>query len=133
MTVKLLKKWISLNSLPLIVPYQRKYMKVMFNRDNGVTTHLLFFSSAEYLNDHAETQQLLEKMATEYRGRLFVVHILDSDTNMLEFFGVDPSSLPTLSIVVLFALSHAGEERRERGLQVRLPRRLRGVRGPRVH
>ena len=130
MTVKLLKKWISLNALPLIVPYQRKYMKVMFNRDNGVRTHLLFFSSADYLSEHAEVRQLLETMATEYRGRLFVVHILDSDANMLEFFGVDASALPTLSIVLSRPLSHAGEQRRERGLQVRLPRRLRGVRGP---
>lgn len=100
MTVKGLKKWISIKSLPLIVPYERRYMKVMFMKDNEVFDHLLFFSSRKYLMEHPDLQALLEKIAMDYQSRLFIVNIYDKDLNMLEYFGVDPETLPTLSLVI---------------------------------
>lgn len=99
MTVKGLKKWISIKSLPLIIPYERQYMKVMFMKDNEVFDHLLLFSSSKYLIENPEIKTLFEQIAIDYESRLFVVNIYEKNQNMLEFFGVDPSNLPTLSMV----------------------------------
>lgn len=62
MTVKELKKWISIKSLPLIIPYKRNYMKIMFAKDNGVSDHLLFISNKDYLDDHPDFKVILEKV-----------------------------------------------------------------------
>ena len=99
MTVKGLKKWISIKSLPLIIPYERQYMKEMFMKDNEVFDHFLLFSSSKYLIENPEIKTLFEQIAIDYESRLFVVNIYEKNQNMLEFFGVDPSNLPTLSMV----------------------------------
>lgn len=109
MTVKELKKWISIKSLPPIIPYQRKYMKIMFAKDNGVFDHMLFISNKEYLPEHPEVRSILEKVesmesidvqvAEEFTARLFVVNLYDSEQGMMEFFGVDMDKLPTLTLV----------------------------------
>ena len=98
--MKALKKWMSIKSLPLIIPYERRFMKVMFMKDNEVFDHLLLFSSPKYLIENPEIKALFEQIAIDYQTRLFVVNILDTNRNMLDFFGVDPALLPTLSLVL---------------------------------
>ena len=99
MTVKELKKWLSIKSLPLIVPYERSYMKVIFARESGVTLHLILFTSAHYFDEHPEFRESMEKIATDYATRLFVIHLNDREKGMMEYFGVDPSNLPTIYLV----------------------------------
>ena len=52
MTVKELKKMIIIKSLPLIIPYQRRYMKVMFAKDSGVFDHQLFIEGKRDQHSH---------------------------------------------------------------------------------
>lgn len=59
MTVRELKKWIIIKSLPPIIPYERRYLKVMFAKDSGVFDHLLFISSKSYLAEHPELKEML--------------------------------------------------------------------------
>ena len=99
MTVKELKKWMAIKSLPLIVPYKHRYMKVMFSRDTEVYSQLILFSSTHFLQEHPEVKEMFEKIAQDYQTRLFVVNLLENEKNMLDFFGVDEHTLPRLSIV----------------------------------
>ena len=98
MTVKGLKKWLAIKSLPLIVPYKHRYMKVMFSRDTEVFSQLILFSSMHFLEEHPDVKAMFEKIAMDYQTRLFVVNLYDSEKNMLDFFGIDEHTLPRLSI-----------------------------------
>ena len=62
MTVKELKKWICIKALPPIVPYQPKYMKLVFAKDNGVSDHMLLISSKEFLEERPDVREILEKV-----------------------------------------------------------------------
>ena len=62
MTVRELKKWICIKALPPIVPYQPKYMKLVFAKDNGVSDHMLLISSKEFLEERPDVREILEKV-----------------------------------------------------------------------
>ena len=62
MTVKLLKKWLAIKSVPLIIPFQHRYQRVMFARDTEVPLHLVFIASPKYFEEHAEQKEVFEKV-----------------------------------------------------------------------
>ena len=62
MTVKQLKKWLAIKSLPLIIPYERRYQRVMFARDTEVPLHLVFIADPKYFLSHPEFKTVMEKV-----------------------------------------------------------------------
>lgn len=66
MTVKEMKKWITLKYLPAIIPYKRQYMKLVFARENGVSDHLLFFADKDYFQENPEIAAMFEKVALSH-------------------------------------------------------------------
>lgn len=84
MTVKELKKWLSIKSLPLIIPYERSYMKVIFARESGVTLHLILFTSAHYFDEHPEFRESMEKVGKdgEVTSRSPLITPLDSSSSI---------------------------------------------------
>lgn len=67
MTVKLLKKWLAIKSLPLIIPFEHRYQRVMFARDTEVPLHLVFIASPKYFDEHTELKEVLEKVGPNPR------------------------------------------------------------------
>lgn len=67
MTVKLLKKWLAIKSLPLVIPFERRYQRVMFARDTEVPLHLVFIASPKYFEEHPDLKEVLEKVETGNR------------------------------------------------------------------
>ena len=88
-----LKKWVYLHSLPPVVPFKQQYSKLLFSPEHGVTLQLIVFSSQKTLDDKGE---VLRAIAETFFGKLFVVSIPSEDFRLLDFFGIDPNSLPVL-------------------------------------
>ncbi|XP_053684051.1 protein disulfide-isomerase [Sabethes cyaneus] len=97
-----LKKFISAESLPLIVDFSHETAQKIFGGD--IKNHLLFFVSKEaghlekYINDAAKA------VAKKFRDRILFVTI-DADQEdhqrILEFFGMKKDEVPSMRIIHL--------------------------------
>ena len=62
-TVKELKKWMGVLSLPLIIPYsQKQFMKVVFSKDIRIFDHLILFGPKDYLSEHEDIRNMFENV-----------------------------------------------------------------------
>lgn len=131
MTVKEMKKWITLKYLPAIIPYKRQYMKLVFARENGVSDHLLFFADKDYFQENPEIAAMFEKVAHRIiiiaRSRRTTSVVCSSFTSAPArrvSWTTSPSIPSPFPLSVWWAflgVSPTGEERRERCVEVCLP------------
>lgn len=104
-----MKKWLILNSLPLIVPFSQTYSKKLFSSEHDVRTQLIVFAPEKELGD---TSSVLEKVARTFHGKLFVVHIPSQNGRLLEYFGISSKEVPAL-LIANFESNHMKKYRFE--------------------
>lgn len=91
-----LRRWLMMSKLPAIIPYTNVYSSLLASPENRVHTQLIAFAPAELPDD---LKTVLEAVAKEYKGKLFVVHVSPSHPKLFEFFGVSKEKLPSLLMV----------------------------------
>jgi len=90
-----IKKCVSGNLLPLIVPFSQSNAQKIFG--GAVKKHVLIF--IESADASADTLAQARPIASKYKGEYLFVSVSKSDDRILEFFGVTVDDLPTARIV----------------------------------
>ena len=97
-SIKDLKTWISINTLPLIIPFKENYSKVLFSKDHSIRTQLIIFAPEQGIIKYAS---ILEKIAELYHNRLFVVHIASENGRLMNYFGITNKDIPAVLMINL--------------------------------
>ena len=90
-----LKKWIILNQLPLVVPFSQQYSRKLFAPEHGIKVQLMFFAPEK---NPGEALPVLEKVASAFMGRLFIVHIPSENARLMDYFGLAAEQIPALAM-----------------------------------
>lgn len=90
-----LKKWIILNELPLIVPFSQQYSRKLFSPEHGIKAQLMYFAPEKDLGEPAKA---LEKVAAQFQGKMFIVHIPSENARLLDYFGITAEDVPALAM-----------------------------------
>lgn len=101
LTVETLKKFIQVQSLPLLVEFNHESASKIFG--GSVKSHLLFFVSkdAGHIEKYVEP---LKHLAKEYREDILFVTISSDDEDhqrIFEFFGMSKEEVPTIRLIRL--------------------------------
>ena len=91
-----LRRWLLVSKLPAIIPYSSVYSGILASPENTVHTQLIAFAATE-LSEELKT--VLEAVAKEFKGRVFVVHVTPSQPKLFDYFGVSKENLPSLMMV----------------------------------
>ena len=97
-SIKDLKAWISLNTLPLIIPFKENYAKILFSKDHSIRTQLVIFAPEQSIINYAS---ILEKIAETYHEKLFVVHIASENGRLMNYFGISNKEVPAVLMINL--------------------------------
>lgn len=97
-SIKDLKTWISINTLPLIIPFKENYSKILFSKDHSIRTQLIIFAPEQGIMKYAS---ILEKIAELYHNRLFVVHIASENGRLMNYFGITNKDIPAVLMINL--------------------------------
>lgn len=91
--------FIALNSLPLVIEFNRETAQKIFS--GTIKNHLLLFIGKSH-PEAAEKTEVLKSTAGDFKGKVLFVTI-DTDeednTRILEFFGIQKEELPTLRLI----------------------------------
>ena len=90
-----LKRWIILHQLPLVVPFSQQYSRKLFAPEHGIKVQLMFFAPEK---NPGEVKPVLEEVARDFQGRLFIVHIPSENARLLDYFGLTAEQIPALAL-----------------------------------
>ncbi|GBG31676.1 Protein disulfide-isomerase [Hondaea fermentalgiana] len=91
------KKCVSGNLLPLVVPFSQKNAQKIFG--GSIKQHCLIFIESEEAN--AAEIDTARTVAAKHKGDYLFVTVSKEDDRIMEFFGVQSGDIPTARIVVM--------------------------------
>lgn len=89
-------KFVSSNSLPLVVPFNQKNAGKIFG--GAIKTHLLVFAE-EGSKDYDKIMSDVKDVAKDVKGDLLVVSVGKGNERVLNYFGVTKADQPTAAVV----------------------------------
>jgi protein disulfide-isomerase A1 len=96
---KEISNFVSINSLPLVVEFNRESAQKIFS--GAIKNHVLLFIGKSHA-DYAAKTDVLKSTATSYKGKVLFVSIdTDEEDNarILEFFGIKTEELPAIRLI----------------------------------
>ena len=96
-----MKKFVSIQSLPLVTEFNQESARKIFNGD--IKNHLLVFLSQEAGHFEKYVEELKEP-AKEFRGKVLFVTVNSDDSDLeriLEFFGMKKEDVPVMRLIQL--------------------------------
>lgn len=100
-SVESIKKFVMINSLPLVVEFTQQTASKIFSGE--LKTHLLMFASKKD-KSHEQSMEAAAKLAKEFRGKMLFVFV-DSDKaehqRISDFFGVKVADMPAMRIAII--------------------------------
>lgn len=104
-----LMNFVGVHSVPLVVPFNETFAPKVFQSPANISKHMLFIGQ-QSVDAFQEQYKVLEEIALEFRGRMFVLTV-DSDdektAGVLEFLGVTEST--TLPVVRMISLGKSAK------------------------
>ena len=91
-----IKTFITIHSVPRIVPYEGRWNHFLYSGTHNIKHHLVFMSVDEELDSIPDLRSTLEIFAAKHQGKLFVVHMRPETNNMMESLGFEYDHLPIL-------------------------------------
>lgn len=93
-----IRKFVSGNSLPLIIPFNQQTAQKIFG--GAIKRQFLLFLDSQNVAESDKAKDALRPVAKEFRGEVVFVTIDKTDERVLEFFGVKGATdLPTTRLV----------------------------------
>eukprot|EP00941_MAST-03F_sp_MAST-3F-sp1_P002198 g2198.t1 len=92
--VEELAAFITLHSMPLVVPFSRTTASLIFG--SGIDTQLLIFADEKR---HSSFLVFAAAAAMDYKGKIVFVSVPSTEHRVLSYFGVSVSEYPTVRLV----------------------------------
>jgi len=90
-----LESFVNANSVPLVQTFSQEGAKKIFS--SPIKVHSLFFTKAGS-DHHASTIGFFTELAKEYKGKTLFVNVPESESRVLEYFGITEKDLPAYII-----------------------------------
>jgi len=92
-----ISEFVSGNLLPLIVPFSQENAPKIFG--GKIKSHVLLFVNKEKESEETKVKDAATPVAKSMQGKMLFVTVDESDSRILEFFGIGSEDIPTARIV----------------------------------
>ena len=90
-----ISQWVESKSMPLIVEFNQETAPKIFG--GKIKTHFLVFMQSGEESD--DVRNAMRSSASRHEGKVIYVSVHPDQERIMEFFGIDPSDLPTARLV----------------------------------